>query len=159
MRLPLPRELADTINQLISQFLTDPKNANAAALVRDVHALPLVLDMGGFYGIKPSGELIEVAWDEAQSLKEITDHRVANMALHHGARAFPQLAALEPQKNESAVTCSSCNGTGLANVPEHLQEHVLCWCGGLGWLPSAEFEMKMSAPAEAKPWWRFWRAG
>jgi len=159
MRLSLSPTLSDAVAQLLANLLAGGEHTHASKLARQVAALPLQQDMGGFYGLRPSGQLVEVAWDEPESLREITDQRIANMVLHRGAQCYPQLAELSPKRSDTAVTCSSCGGSGLAQVPAYLQEHVLCWCGGLGWLPSSEYELKPEQSIKAtKRWWQFWRA-
>jgi hypothetical protein len=151
-------DLAAIVERLINQFLAEPKNAEAASLVRQVRALPLHSDGGGFYGLRSTGELIEVRWDEPESVQPLTDARSRNLALHQGAGRYPELSDLEPVRNSEAIVCASCYGSGLARVPPYLQQQVVCWCGGLGWLPSPADEVKASQPIEAiRQWWQFWR--
>jgi hypothetical protein len=157
MRVPLSPELSEIIAALLADFIATA-DERTAALVRRVSALPLLQDMGGFDGLRPSGELVEVSWEQPESLREIHDQRVANMALYCGSRKFPQLAELAPQRTAAAVPCNSCGGSGLAPVPPHLQDRLLCWCGGLGWLPSIDDELRPVQPIEAiRKWWQFRR--
>jgi hypothetical protein len=155
--VPLSPELSAIIAKLLADFISTA-DERAAALASRVSALPLLQDMGGFYGLRPSGELVEVLWDEPESLRQIADQRIANMALYRGSRTFPQLAELAPQRTDAAVPCNSCGGSGLVSVPTHLQDRVLCWCGGLGWLPSMDYELRPVQPIEAiRKWWQFRR--
>jgi len=160
MRVALSQRLSETVDRLVAQFIAEESNEHAASLAKQVSALPLVQDMGGFCGLRASGELVEVNWDEPESVREISDQRVANMALYQGAKRFADLTELSPRRTDSAVTCATCGGSGLAQVPEHLQQGVLCWCGGLGWLPSIDHELEAMQPVAAiKRWWQFWRVG
>jgi len=56
-------------------------------------------------------------------------------ALQMGARRYPELLELLPQRPADAVECLRCTGTGrfLPNVYCHL-------CGGLGWVPASATE-------------------
>jgi hypothetical protein len=56
--------------------------------------------------------------------------------LHQGSLKHPQLACLVPSRPVGARDCSHCSGTGrlaLATTPG--LENVICYCGGVGWLP------------------------
>ncbi|MBW3563355.1 MAG: L,D-transpeptidase family protein [Acidobacteria bacterium] len=60
------------------------------------------------------------------------------MALCQGAKRYPELTDLLPKRPDDAQTCEFCDGSGLANdLPEHLRESIVCFCGGLGWIASA----------------------
>ncbi len=95
--------------------------------------LVLAADMGGFAGIRPDGELVEVGWD-APAAKPITSRRWRDLVLLSGRRFYPELESLLPTRHSSDVDCDSCGGSG--KVLEGKLENVVCTCGGLGWIPS-----------------------
>ena len=104
--------------------------------VRDMGALPLVLDMGGSYAIRASGELVEFDWDGPSGSKSLDDPRVVNLALFQGSLKFPELVVLVPTRPATATPCEHCGGGGqLALTKEPGLENIVCYCGGLGWLP------------------------
>lgn len=92
--------------------------------------------MGGSYAIRASGELVEFAWDGPGGSKPLHDPRVVNLALFQGSLKVPELAVLVPTRPATATTCKHCNGEEkLALAKQPGLETVVCYCGGLGWLP------------------------
>jgi hypothetical protein len=99
-------------------------------------ALPLMLDMGGSYAIRANGDLVQFAWDGPGGAEPIDDPRLINVALRQGSLKHPQLLCLLPSRPVGARDCSHCDGTGrsaLSKTPGF--ENLVCYCGGVGWLP------------------------
>jgi len=51
------------------------------------------------------------------------------------------LPLLLPPKPPDAIACPDCRGTGKLTFPhgsEHLADKLICYCGGIGWLPRSE---------------------
>ena len=63
------------IQQEIQTFLSgsEPKLSEIRALVQRHSALPLLLDWGGFVGMKSSGELVVIAVDDSEEPRAIVD--------------------------------------------------------------------------------------
>jgi hypothetical protein len=132
------------IAEALTAFVADPKPyliggdrpLDLRAIAAQLRLLPAVLDMGGCYGLRPSGEVASFLWDEPEQVRTETDDRIRNLAYCQAARKYPVLASLVPRRPPDAVVCSHCGGSGrLAGVPDRIAESVVCYCGGLGWLP------------------------
>jgi len=136
-RVALTPELSSWIADRVAAF---PMKSDAqpwlADVVREFLALPLWLAVGGCYAIRADGELVEFGWDGPSGFVALDDPRLVNLALHQGSLKFPQLAPLVPTRPEAATTCGHCSGEGkLAVTTDPGLEQIVCYCGGLGWLP------------------------
>ena len=130
--MPLPPELAERIRQRMRE-LSDPYERAIAA---ELGALPIAGDMGGYLAPRPDGEILSCAWQEPREPRAEPEARVRNAALFRGSRRYPELAALVPARPETARTCPHCEGTGEESYTrEHGISNIVCYCGGLGWLP------------------------
>jgi hypothetical protein len=119
------------------QVHSDPP-LDLRALAAELELLPVMLDMGGCYGLKRDGEVVSFAWDEPHQLRIEREERIRNMAIFQGSLKYAVLAPLVPSRPPSAVTCSACKGTGeFSEFGERLVGKIICYCGGLGWLPGA----------------------
>lgn len=107
-------------------------------LATELNALPMSLDFGGCYAIRPNGEIISFRWDDPYNLESENDPRIRNLVLFQGAKKYPELSEFVPSRPPVAEDCSHCNGTGIEPMNEKLgfdEERIVCYCGGLGWLP------------------------
>ncbi|MBA3322342.1 MAG: hypothetical protein H0T45_12985 [Pyrinomonadaceae bacterium] len=107
-------------------------------LAAELNALPMFLDFGGCYAIRPNGEIISFDWDEPYNLESENDPRIRNLVLFQGAKKYPKLSELVPSRLPDAEDCPHCNGTGMEPMNKKLgfdEERIVCYCGGLGWLP------------------------
>jgi hypothetical protein len=148
----------------LAAFIADPKPYSILSdppldlrvLAAQIRLLPVVLDMGGCFGLRPSGEVASFAWDEPRQARVENDERIRNMVYHRAALKYPALAPLVPRRPPDAMVCSHCGGSGrCSGLPDRLAESVTCYCGGLGWLPASnavsEFRRKLSNESEAYP--------
>lgn len=109
---------------------------NMRALAARLSILPIVLDMGGVMALRSSGEVVSFSWDEPDRLKIEGDVRVRNLVFFQAAIKFPELKPLVPDRPADVRECESCRGTGIVTgLPNNLVTDVICYCGGLGWLP------------------------
>ncbi len=107
------------------------------AIAADVQLLPAMLDMGGCIGLRPSGAVASFLWDEPRQLRAETDERIRNLAYYQASLKYPRLVPLGPRRPPDAVVCSYCGGSGrCSGLPDRLADSVVCYCGGLGWLPN-----------------------
>jgi hypothetical protein len=107
-------------------------------LAAELNALLMFLDFGGCYAIRPDGEIISFLWDKPYNLEYENDPRIRNLVLFQGAKKYPELDKLVPPRPPDAEDCSHCGGTGVESMNEKLgfdEERLVCYCGGLGWLP------------------------
>lgn len=123
-------------------FLANPGHwAHLVAWARAWNCLPVYEDWTHALGVTSTGSVVacEVEpWPlpiEMSILLPVTpcvvDHpRLINLALYQGARLYPWLLGLLPERPADAQICSQCDGTG------HLPLNLICYCGGAGWVPA-----------------------
>jgi hypothetical protein len=143
--MKISRELSGQIEAALREYVagTVPdlvkfdEPLDVRRLAGELNMLPMLFDMGGCYGIRPSGEIVSFSWDEPHKLDVEEDPRIQNVVLFQGTKKYPALKDLMPVRSPDSITCSHCEGTGrLKGLPE--VNHIICYCGGLGWLPESE---------------------
>jgi hypothetical protein len=109
------------------------------AIAGEMQLLPAVLDMGGCLGLRPSGAVASFLWDEPHVLRPEWDARIRNMAYYQASLKYPALAPLVPRRPANAVPCLHGGGSGrCSGLPVPIAGGVVCYCGGLGWLPGKD---------------------
>lgn len=139
--MPISPELAAQIELRLRECLADstPDELNLREVVAKFGALPLALDWGGAFAIRPDGEIIMYLWDPPHDLRIEHDTRLRNIALFQGSLRYPELKVLVPARPDNAPECHSCKGTGIPpEVKKYGLQNLVCYCGGLGWLPPSE---------------------
>jgi len=140
----LSLQLSRVIESTLQEYIDNPEPhlihfdppLNMRELARDLNLLPIVLDMGGCYGLRSDGEIFSFTWDEPSQLDHESDIRLRNLVLFQAGKKFPQLGSLAPCRPIGAHDCEYCQGNGtLVDLPDELAKNILCFCGGLGWLP------------------------
>ena len=96
--------------------------------------LPLLVGWTETVGILASGEIRKFSADgshsEYEELRPVEEPVLLLGALVQGARDYPDLKALVPEKQSSATECTVCGGSGvIENHPK-----LICECGGVGWV-------------------------
>jgi hypothetical protein len=139
----LSGQITRTIESTLQAYINDPEPQlihidpplNMRELASDLNLLPVVLDMGGCYGLRSDGEVFSFTWDEPFQLNRETDVRLRNLVLFQAGKKFPKLEPLVPSRPIGSRDCEFCQGTGtVVDLPADLAKSVLCFCGGLGWL-------------------------
>ena len=133
------RRFSETIQQLLGQFQADsaPDPLGLRQIVKRSHVLPLFLDMGGCFAVRPSGEIISFGWDTPDEIRVETNPRIRNLVLYQGSKKYPALRGFVPLRPSDAVECPHSKGKG--ELPEPFgQRNFVCYCGGLGWLPPGD---------------------
>lgn len=122
------------IGELILDRSPDPNGLREAAA--KLGALPIFWDAGGCFALRPDGVIVSFLWDERDAVRVEDDPRVRNVALFRGSKKYPELEALIV-KPAGAALCPHCGGTGRepTAVKLNLEDSIVCYCGGLGWLP------------------------
>ena len=148
----------ELIARLRQHWLATASSQDIHRLYVETHnVLPLTSDMGGFYGVSTAGALFEFHWEGDERGRLVTDERAVHSTWFQAAKKYPELAAFLPHRPPSAQVCEVCGGTGTpANLPEHLADVIVCYCGGAGWLPPATAQAPRPAVRQKKRWWQFW---
>lgn len=127
------------VEALLEAYLNSgpPEHADIRHWAHYHHALPLVTDMGGCTALRPSGELVTFLWDSEAVLVSEADPLNRHVARAVGARKFPSLSGLAPQRQASSRICPGCGGTGQPIPGNPMQLiGVTCICAETGWLPA-----------------------
>ncbi len=133
----LSADLAAAVKHRLDTFLTDAVTdpLNLRAVVAKFGALPLVTDMGGCIALRPDGAIVTFAWDEPHAFEVVVDDRLRNVALYQGSLKYPEITALVPSRPADAIDCPHCGGAGTPLLAGNTIPNVICFCGGLGWVP------------------------
>lgn len=128
------RAVRNQIDRVGSTLASDSSNVDQIPAPADM--LPLMFESGGFYGLRPDGQLVAVSWDSPDKPEDVVSLRLRDIALRAGTQSYPFLATLLPTRLPSSRTCAMCGGTGKGPLEGRSgSESILCWCGGFGWIP------------------------
>lgn len=132
----ISQEISARIAKLIEDYgKTGDAPPELQRLVAQENVLPLYGDMGGVLTIAADGEIRSFLWDDTLHGQIEFDPRIQNVALFQGSKKYPELEVLI-EKPPDAQVCSYCQGSGIAPFAEELgKESIVCYCGGLGWVP------------------------
>jgi hypothetical protein len=99
--------------------------------VRQHGFLPLYIGWVAALGVRSDGSFVRLDHeDDRASVKPLRDAHLQRMAICQGAKKYPELHALLPERPASAQTCSVCGGSGqISGAPQ-----LICECGGIGWI-------------------------
>jgi uncharacterized protein (TIGR02996 family) len=130
--------LADAIGPLlrrrVSEFLqaATPGRIDVRPIAKRHMILPLLTDGGGCCASRMDGRLVVFLWDTPDELRAEDDPRIRNLCLFHGGSTYPELRVLLPPRPTGSPACPHCESTNKfrLTVP-----NLVCYCGGLGWLP------------------------
>ena len=125
------------IAEALAGFIADPQPYTIFSnpplelriIAAEVKLLPVILDMGGCYGLRPSGEVVSFPWDEPQLFQVEMDTRIRNLVYYQANLKYPRLASLVPCRPVDAVVCPHCGGSG--QCPVLPGRNLMCYCGGL----------------------------
>lgn len=135
--------IARLLKEFLAESTPDPNDLRRVAA--GANALPLFIDMGGIYAINAGGEIISFSWDNLELPREESDLRILNIVLFQGSKKYPELRSLIPKRPADALICPHCQGTGIESFSAaHNIAGVVCFCGGLGWLPKESAERGVS---------------
>lgn len=133
IRPELSKQIVARINTYVD---TSIEPFNHQQIVETLGVLPLCCDWGGCHAIRPDGEIIVFLTDYPGEWRIEDDPRIRNTAIYQGSLKYPELKELVPTRPPDAQTCSSCQGTGTDPMALQLKsDHIICYCGGLGWIP------------------------
>jgi hypothetical protein len=130
-------ELSQQIVARIKAYVdTTIEPFNHQRIVDALGVLPLCCDWAGCHAIRPDGEIIVFLTDHPDEWRIEDDPRLRNTAIYQGSLKYPELKELIPIRPPDAQVCSNCQGTGTDPMALQLKsDHIICFCGGLGWIP------------------------
>jgi hypothetical protein len=134
---PTPEQRTTIEGKIVESIDGDP-NILARRICTEAHALPLLFDFTAIMAIRPDGELVWIDEDVSR-VRLVEDERERTIGLFQGSLRDPDLGFLVPPRPADAVDCPDCRGTGrfpFKEGSEHLADRVICYCGGIGWLPT-----------------------
>jgi hypothetical protein len=126
-----------TIAVRIGEFLNRQERTDRWLLepVRRWNFLPLYRGWFSVLGIRPDGSFVR--WDNEDDpdvIKPLIEPYLQRLALCQGAKLYPELRALMPERPPEAITCETCiRWNELPEPPK-----VICSCGGCGWIIPGE---------------------
>ena len=111
-------------------------------LAAEFGVLPLFSDWTECRAIRANGEIVSFMFDnswhpeiETPNLQVEGDARWRHLALFQGAKKYPELSVLIPSRSIGAVDCPWCEGQGEITGTQSKLKELVCYCGGVGWLP------------------------
>lgn len=145
---------SEKIRRVLKSFIedTEPFILNLAEPVdlrrvaAELEILPMAFNFSACYAIRPDGSIVVLDLDQVgpYELATETDPRICRLVLCQGAKKHPALSSLVPSRPLDAADCRDCEGTGVEPMNVKLgfaEERIVCWCGGLGWLPNEECQL------------------
>ena len=132
MRRPVTPEESAFIQERVERFAAE---APEELLWQEPHvrahgALPLYVGWTETVGIRPDGEMVRWSTEDWPGAVELDDANWYKIGLVLGARRYPILQRLVPDRPAGARDCDLCKGSG--RFP--LQPEIVCQCGGVGWV-------------------------
>ncbi len=98
--------------------------------------LPVLRDWGGCFLLRPDLSIMAAAWDGSDFRLE-EDPVFRNTVLLRASSEFEELRGLKPVREPDSPICPMCQGSGVVpRLPPELADSIVCYCGGLGWLPA-----------------------
>jgi len=107
---------------------------------RQLNVLPVMFDIGGASVLCPDGTWKCVLWNEPHAVTEMAcfDDRIERGLRHKASQKYPSLQWMKPIPQSVSINCPECNGDGISPAAKAGATNVVCWCGGLGWVPANE---------------------
>ena len=123
--------------QLRERFLssTEPDLLGLRKIAKEQSILPLVIDMSGFFGINDKREIFSFSFENLTEPIIENDNRIFNIVVFRGSETYPELKPFIPLRPVDGLECPYCLGTGIAPDQSTEINNLVCYCGGLGWIP------------------------
>jgi hypothetical protein len=120
---------------LASLEATWPEGQRGWELAARLRVLPLAFDATAFFALRRDGAVVSVDYEDG-AVQVWDDVRTRDVMIAQGARVYPELKTMLPERTTASQVCRGCEGTGR---PRHegkaVPDNVVCGCGGLGWIP------------------------
>jgi hypothetical protein len=105
--------------------------------------LLLVRDWTADVVLSRDGTMIVIDTEEGQPARAATESE-RRTTLFRSIAKYPELLSFLPGRPLDAVECPGCSGTGVlvARFVNPKLRHVVCRCGGSGWIIADELETR-----------------
>jgi len=99
---------------------------------------PVWADWVGGFGLTAAHEVVYIDHQSGATPEPVEEPHLRHVTLFTASRRFPELAGLAPERRAGDPTCPSCGGTGVFRGLDGrpAPDNVVCFCGGMGWLPA-----------------------
>ena len=136
-------EISAKIIELIQKFIEHPDDSLHTKELKEIVAKSKLLPLAFCWNpccINPNGEIFLLDCDNFNDQQLETNTRIINGILFQGIKKYPELRELMPIRSDDDIDCSHCHGTGIEPLAKELNltDNIICWCGGLGWIPNTE---------------------
>jgi hypothetical protein len=126
----------ETLSAVVSNLLvhlssSDFVDADEYRLSKELAALPLHCGWWDYIFLRPDGEVISVDMDSTEVERSCEIHKLLR-ALAVGAKRYPVLATLIPERPTEAEDCLLCKGSGT-RLAIGGNEMLCPLCSGLRW--------------------------
>lgn len=112
--------------------------------------LPLSIDWTAFFGLRADGAIVLVPTEEPDEGPTVElEERLVNLAVYQGSLKYPYLSRIVPRRPTNARDCPHCEGRGKIELPGFEPNLIVCYCGGLGWLPESSSDGMYSIETRA----------
>jgi hypothetical protein len=144
--MKISRELSEKIEELLQRYISDSeadwvdndKTIDLRKIAVELNVLPLYLEYSGAFGIRSNGAFFSFSYKKPYEIRTEYNQREVNGILYKGVKKYPELQELMPIRTDDSIECPDCNGSGIHPMNEKLgfsEEAIVCYCGGLGWIP------------------------
>jgi hypothetical protein len=135
-------DLSSVIEHLIREVIAGraPEPDWLRTLVEKSYVLPVYIGWDAFLGLRSDGSVVSVDTEQQPGeVKSINDQRERNFTYYLASKKYPGLTQLYPVRPANAKVCNHCGGIGsFDHLPGVKPGTIICFCGGLGWLPPDE---------------------
>lgn len=127
------------IKMTLESFVANPepfilnfeKSINVRTLAAELNFLPIAFEWGSCWGIRPDGEIVVLDFNQAEPYQLETENepRIRRMVFFQGAKKYPELSELVPDRPADAVDCGNCSGTGIEPINQKCgfnEERIVC---------------------------------
>jgi hypothetical protein len=99
---------------------------------------PVWADWVGAFGLTPASEVVFLEHRGGGAPEAVEEPHLRHVTLFLASKKVPELAHLAPVRSPGDPTCPSCNGSGVFRGLDGrpAPDRVVCFCGGMGWLPA-----------------------
>ncbi len=145
--MKISQELSEKIEVILQEYISNPepdwidsdKTIDLRKIASELNVLPIYPDWSGAFGIRPNGEFFSFSYEKPYEIKTAYNQREINSVLFQAVKNYSELQELMPVRTPDSIECPDCDGTGnYKKFADHevLSKTVVCFCGGLGWLPN-----------------------